>query len=103
MIATIDLIVKFIILSLLTAQAEIFLRHKSYSFSVLFSAVWLVVFRLTLLRAMSMYVGVFSYQTPELLGNVLYVLQSVETSLLLDSVLLMGSLATYKKMQKFLS
>lgn len=102
MIATIDLIVKFIALFLLTAQADLLLRHKVYSFSIFFSGVWLVIFRLTLLRAMSMYIGVFGCQTPELLGGILDFLQSPETSLFLDSILLIGSLATFKKMRQIL-
>ena len=100
MVSNIDLLVKFIILILLNVETELFLRNKSYHMAILVFAVWLMMFRTTLLRAIAMYVGVFSYQPQSILEQIRSTLQSAESSLILDTVLLIGVIAVFNHLKK---
>lgn len=92
---TVDLIIKFILLFLLNVEIELFLRSKRYSLAVFFSGVWTMVFRLTLLRAISMYVGVFSYQSSYTLLRLRDTIQGIGWSLVTDILLLVGTILVF--------
>lgn len=97
---TFDLILKFGSLFFLTAEAELTFRSKRYAQAIMIFAIWLIMFRLTLLRAMAMYIGVFSYQPLTLLEEIRGVLQSVGVSIVTDSLVLIGAVALFSSIQK---
>ena len=96
----IDLIIKFMLLFLLNVEIELFLRSKRYSLAVFFSGVWATVFRLTLLRAMSMYIGVFGYQSSYTLLKLRDTIQGIGWSLAIDSLLLIGTILVFYSIKR---
>lgn len=92
---TISLVMRLIMLMFLAATSETAMRKRMYFVSLLTGAVWITVFRLAFLRAVSIYAGVFAHEPSSFIDNVMAILSSSKVSNWTDFLLLIAVLAMF--------
>ncbi|MCL5126208.1 MAG: hypothetical protein M1511_17245 [Deltaproteobacteria bacterium] len=83
-----NLIIRSMILMFAGASSEIALAKRIYSLALFMLALWVMTFRLALMRAAAAYMGVFGHQTQSFVSGTLDLLRSPGLSNITDAFLL---------------
>ena len=92
---SINLIIKILILLFLAATSQLAMHKRVWPTAIICSAVWISVFRLSILRAMMLYVGVFKKETPEFITQSSNMLRSGAVSNIADTFVLVATIILF--------
>lgn len=95
MIDILSLIMRIIILYFLIVTSHEAFRKRLWGFVILSLGLYLNIFRLALLRAMTIYIGVFQYNHKDLVDQWRTALMSSPYGLLADIPFLIGTMAIF--------
>jgi hypothetical protein len=95
MIDIVNLSIRIALLLIMGATIQTAFAKRLWVVAGFAFSIWLIVFRLSLLRSIAIYAGVFKYQEPSFLENFKQFLVSGWFNNLCDFLLLVGSLALY--------
>ena len=95
----VNLIEKFLLLNLLGVCSELALKKRYWNLWFLMLALFITYFRTTLLRAVSMYVGVFSKMPVNKVVAICDFLQGSLATTITDSIILIAVILTYLTLQ----
>lgn len=95
MLDTINLSIRIALLLLIGATVQTAMSKRMWAIFVFALTVWFLTFRLTLLRAVSIYAGVFSHEKIEFVDNLKNVLVSGWFNNFLDILFLIGAFVLY--------
>ena len=90
-----NLLIKVIDLFFLAAVSQVAMKKRIWMVSLLALATWVSVFRAAILRAMSLYVGVFQKESPEIVKSLLDFFMSGAVGNVTDILILIGSVAAF--------
>lgn len=91
----ISLIIRVVILYFLIVISHEAMRKRMWAFVILALGLYLNIFRLTILRAMTIYLGVFNYNHKDLIDGYRQALMSSPFGLLADIPFLIGTFAIF--------
>ena len=95
MIDNVDLIIKIIILFLLTATTEISFKKRFWARMILSLAIWVTFFRLTILRAVAFYIGVFGHTDKHTINYIQNILMNDWGVIVTDIIAALGIFACF--------
>lgn len=95
LIDAINLMIKIVDLFFLAALSQVAAKKRIWMVSILALGFWLTVFRAALIRSMSLYVGVFQKESPEIVKGLMDFLQSGAVGNITDLLILIGSVAAF--------
>lgn len=91
----IDLIIKIVTLFFLAATSQVSIQKRLFRVGLLSSVLWVTTFRLALLRAVSLYAGVFGKESDLLVDELRDFLMGGVFVVITDLVLLLGIIAAF--------
>lgn len=92
---TINLIIKVGTLFFLAATTQLAMHRRHWSLSIITTGIWLGVFRLTIVRAMVVYIGVFQKEPPQFIAKSIETLRSGAIANITDVMLLLAVLVVF--------
>ncbi len=96
----INLAIRFLILFFVAATSEVAITKKHISLAFLLFALWISFFRLTALRAVSSYVGVFSYDHSPFVNNLMASLTRANLTNVTDFIMLVAVIILFIDISK---
>lgn len=97
----INLIIRVLILFFTAMSSEIAMGKKLYSISLLLFAVWVTIFRLTLFRAVTAYIGVFQHESNSFVVGTAATLSGSQFANFTDFILLVAIILLFIDIIKF--
>ncbi len=92
----INLVIKVLTLLFLAAESQTAAHKRYWAVTILSLAVWLTVFRLAILRAIAMYLGVFGKEAATgLVDGIRVFLMGSDGATATDIILLVGVIVTF--------
>jgi hypothetical protein len=90
-----DLVLKIIILFFLAATSELAFKKRKWGLMLLALAVWITFFRTAILRAISLYTGVFNGASEFIVNNILNFFMQGLGLIITDIIILLGTLLAF--------
>lgn len=91
-----NFLLKIACLFFLGLTTELSMRRHFFALTVFLSSVWATVFRLSILRAVAIYVGAFGHEPVRIVNGVRNALQSSTVATITDIGVLIGTILLFR-------
>ncbi len=96
-----NVLLRVLILFFAAGASELALNKRLWALSFFLFAVWLTIFRLTIFRVASVYLGVFSHEIPSFVDTIRVFIQSSPVANATDFVILAGTVGVFRWVAKY--